>query len=49
MLHVYYCNDMYKRNWIKLNQVYKFSGKTKILQEYPKIPVSGNGNYVILL
>ncbi|KAL4148434.1 hypothetical protein QTP88_002677 [Uroleucon formosanum] len=37
MLHIYYCNDAYKRNWIKMKQISKFSGKEEILTEIPKI------------
>ncbi|XP_025198464.1 probable methylthioribulose-1-phosphate dehydratase isoform X2 [Melanaphis sacchari] len=37
MLHIYYCNDAYKRNWIKVKQISKFSGKEEILAEIPKI------------
>ncbi|XP_060838768.1 uncharacterized protein LOC132920408 isoform X4 [Rhopalosiphum padi] len=37
MLHIYYCNDAYKRNWIKMKQISKFSGKEEILAEIPKI------------
>jgi len=42
MLHIYYCNDAYKRNWIKMKQISKFSGKEEILAEIPKILVSKN-------
>lgn len=42
MLHVYYCNDMFKRNWIKLNQIYEFSGRKGLLEEFPKLSVSLN-------
>jgi len=37
MLHIYYCNDAYKRNWIKMKQISKFSGKEEILAENPKL------------
>ncbi|XP_022180883.1 probable methylthioribulose-1-phosphate dehydratase isoform X2 [Myzus persicae] len=37
MLHIYYCNDAYKRNWIKMKQISKFTGKEEILTEIPKI------------
>lgn len=40
MLHIYYCNDAYKRNWIKMKQISKFTGKEEILTEIPKITVS---------
>lgn len=37
MMHVYYFNDTYKRNWIKVNHISEFLGKKKLLEEYPKI------------
>lgn len=40
MLHIYYCNDAYKRNWIKMKQIFEFSTKNKILMEFPKTSVS---------
>lgn len=48
MLHIYYCNDAYKRNWIKLKQITKFSGKEEILNEIPKINVSLIINILLL-
>lgn len=39
MLHISYCNDGFKRNWIKVHQILKFFGKQKILNEIPKIMV----------
>lgn len=40
MLHIYYCNDAYKRNWIRVNQIFEFCSKLKILTEFPKLLVS---------
>jgi len=40
MLHIYYCNDSYRRNWIKTKQIIKFSSKEIILAENPKLLVS---------
>ncbi|KAF0758213.1 methylthioribulose-1-phosphate dehydratase isoform X1 [Aphis craccivora] len=37
MLHIYYCNDSYRRNWIKTKQIIKFSSKEIILAENPKL------------
>jgi len=40
MLHIYYCNDAHRRNWIKIKQIIKFSSKEEILAENPKLLVS---------
>jgi len=40
MLHIYYCNDAHRRNWIKLKQIIKFSSKEEIVAENPKLLVS---------
>lgn len=40
MIHIYYFNDAFKRNWIRLNQVSEFKDKTTLLAENPKIMVS---------
>lgn len=40
MMHVFYFNDTYKRNWIKINHIFQFFGKEKLLDEFPKITVS---------
>lgn len=40
MLHISYCNDGFKRNWIKVNQISTFFGKNTILNENPKLMVS---------
>ncbi|VVC32689.1 Class II aldolase/adducin N-terminal,Methylthioribulose-1-phosphate dehydratase,PWWP [Cinara cedri] len=37
MLHIYYCNDAYKRNWIRINQIFEFVGKDSMLREFPKL------------
>lgn len=39
-MHVFYFNDTYKRNWIKITQIYEFLGKNILLNEFPKITVS---------
>jgi hypothetical protein len=40
MLHIYYFNDAYKRNWLRLKQIFHFSGKNDILAGNPKLMVS---------
>lgn len=40
MLHLYFCNDLQKRSWIKENQIFEFSGKKKLVSKFPKIIVS---------
>lgn len=40
MIHIYYCNDGFKRNWIKIKQIENFSTKENIIQKNPKIIVS---------
>lgn len=40
LLHIAYCNDGFKRNWIKVNQISNFFGRNRILIENPKIMVS---------
>ncbi|XP_025416433.1 uncharacterized protein LOC112687747 isoform X4 [Sipha flava] len=37
MLHIYYFNDAYKRNWLRLKQIFHFSGKNDILAGNPKL------------
>lgn len=37
MLHIYYCNDSHRRNWIRVKQVIKFTSKEIILAENPKL------------
>lgn len=40
MFHIHYCNDAYKRNWIKVNQLTEFVNKSSIYNEFPKLLVS---------
>lgn len=40
MVHIYYCNDAYRRNWLRLTQILKFSGKNNLLVENPKLMAS---------
>ncbi|KAE9523457.1 hypothetical protein AGLY_016009 [Aphis glycines] len=37
MLHIYYCNDAHRRNWIKIKQIIKFSSKNEILAGNQKL------------
>lgn len=40
MLHICYCNDGYKRNWLSLKQISQFLGKNDSLVKNPKLMVS---------
>ncbi|XP_050534939.1 uncharacterized protein LOC126901982 isoform X2 [Daktulosphaira vitifoliae] len=37
MLHLYFCNDLQKRSWIKENQIFEFAGRKKVVTQFPKL------------